>query len=59
MGVAVRQKIKGRGKPWWMFLNHNGKRTSRIEIDGSQRFDSVQRIGLDGNVYVLLYPENE
>jgi len=29
MGVTVRQKIKGRGNPWWVFINHNGKRTSR------------------------------
>ncbi|MBW2573836.1 MAG: tyrosine-type recombinase/integrase family protein [Deltaproteobacteria bacterium] len=29
MGVKVRQKIKGKGKPWWVFISHNGKRTSR------------------------------
>ncbi|MDJ0985181.1 MAG: hypothetical protein QNJ26_06525 [Desulfobacterales bacterium] len=29
MGVTVRQKTKGRGKPWWVFISHNGKRTSR------------------------------
>ncbi|HUU40178.1 MAG TPA: hypothetical protein VMW42_04495 [Desulfatiglandales bacterium] len=29
MGVIVRQKIKGKGKPWWVFISHNGKRTSR------------------------------
>jgi len=29
MGVKVRQKIKGKGKPWWVFITHNGKRTSR------------------------------
>ena len=29
MGVKVRQKTKGRGKPWWIFITHNGKRTSR------------------------------
>jgi integrase len=29
MGVTVRQKIKGRGNPWWIFINHQGKRTSR------------------------------
>ncbi len=28
MGVKVRQKIKGKGKPWWVFVNHQGKRTS-------------------------------
>jgi integrase len=29
MGVIVRQKVKGKGKPWWVFISHNGKRTSR------------------------------
>lgn len=29
MGVTVRQKAKGKGKPWWVFITHNGKRTSR------------------------------
>jgi len=29
MGVIVRQKTKGRGQPWWVFVSHNGKRTSR------------------------------
>jgi len=29
MGVKVRQKLKGKGKPWWVFISHNGKRTSR------------------------------
>lgn len=29
MGVSVRQKTKGKGSPWWIFISHNGKRTSR------------------------------
>ena len=29
MGVTVRQKKKGKGEPWWVFVYHNGKRTSR------------------------------
>ena len=29
MGVRVRQKVKGKGNPWWVFITHNGKRTSR------------------------------
>ena len=29
MGVRVRQKTKGKGNPWWVFITHNGKRTSR------------------------------
>ena len=31
MGVSVRQKIKGKGQPWWVFINVNGtRRTKRI-----------------------------
>jgi integrase len=33
MGVKVRQKIKGRGKPYWVFVTHQGKRTSRLVGD--------------------------
>jgi integrase len=29
MGVIVRQKEKGKGKPWWVFVSHNGKRKSK------------------------------
>lgn len=29
MGVTIRQKTKGKGEPWWVFITHNGKRTSR------------------------------
>jgi integrase len=29
MGVTVRQKTKGKGKSWWVFISHDGKRTSR------------------------------
>lgn len=33
MGVTVRQKLKGKGKPWWVFIAHNGKRKSIKEGD--------------------------
>lgn len=29
MGVTVRQKVKGKGNPYWIFISHDGKRTSR------------------------------
>jgi integrase len=29
MGVTVRQKVKGKGEPWWVFVAHNGKRWSK------------------------------
>lgn len=28
MGVTVRQKIRGKGNPWWVFIAHEGKRKS-------------------------------
>jgi hypothetical protein len=28
MGVTVRQKVKGKGKPWWVFIAQEGKRKS-------------------------------
>ena len=28
MGVKVRQKTKGKGNPWWIFINHEGRRKS-------------------------------
>lgn len=33
MGVIVRQKIKGKGQPWQVFITHNGKGTSRRIAD--------------------------
>jgi len=29
MGVKIRQKVKGKGNPWWVFISHNKQRTSR------------------------------
>jgi len=29
MGVRVRQKVKGKGRPWWVFISHQGQRTSK------------------------------
>jgi integrase len=29
MGVTIRQKTKGKGAPWWVFISYNGKRTSK------------------------------
>lgn len=30
MGVTVRQKRPGRGNPYWVFVNHRGKRKSKL-----------------------------
>ena len=40
MGVVVRQKIKGRGQPWWVFVAHQGKRTSK-RVDDKKAADEV------------------
>ena len=29
MGVTVRQKVKGKGQPWWVFVCYQGKRISK------------------------------
>ena len=40
MGVKVRQKVKGKGKPWWVFISHNGKRASR-KVGDKQAAEAV------------------
>jgi integrase len=44
MGVIVRQKEKGKGKPWWVFISHNGSRTSKkvvpISDPGNEALES-------------------
>ena len=42
MGVRVRQKIKGKGNPWWVFISHNGKRTSR-KVGDKRAAEAVAR----------------
>ena len=44
MGVKVRQKIKGKGNPWWVFISHNGKRTSRKVGDKSAAEEVASKI---------------
>jgi len=33
MGVTVRQKVRGKGNPWWVFIAHNGNRKSKMVGD--------------------------
>jgi integrase len=40
MGVKVRQKKKGKGQSWWVFISHNGKRTSR-KVGDKQAAEAV------------------
>jgi integrase len=44
MGVTVRQKVKGKGKPWWVFISHNGKRTSKMVGDKSATEEVASQI---------------
>ena len=48
MGVVVRQKNKARGAPYWVFINHNGKRKSICVGDkaAANRLASKIRKGL-------------
>ena len=43
MGAIVRQKTKGKGNPWWVFITHNGKRTSR-KVGDKKAADAIASI---------------
>ena len=40
MGVTVRQKVKGKGQPWWVFVCYQGKRVSK-KIGSKQEAEKV------------------
>lgn len=42
MGVTVRQKVKGRGKPWRVFIAHNGKPKS-IKIGSKDAANDLKK----------------
>jgi len=42
MGVKVRQKTTGKGQPWWVFVYHDNKRTSR-KIGDRRAAEAVAR----------------
>ena len=44
MGVTVRQKVKGKGEPWWVFVAYNNKRTSRMVGDKKAAEDVASKI---------------
>jgi hypothetical protein len=43
LGVRVRQKVKGKGNPWWIFISHNKKQTSR-KVGDKQAAEEVASI---------------
>ena len=52
MGVKVRQKIKGKGNPWWVFINHQNKRKSKrigtdeeLAYEGAKKFEAKFVLG--------------
>ena len=51
MGVKVRQKVKGQGQPYWIFINHRGKRKSKKVGDKrtAQRLASEIRTKIKAN----------
>ena len=44
MGVKVRQKAKGKGKPWWVFVSHHGRRTSKLVGDKAAAEEVASKI---------------
>lgn len=40
MGVIGRQKVAGKGQPWWVFVAHKGKRTSK-QVGDKQAAEKV------------------
>ena len=44
MGVTVRQKVPGKGNPWWVFVANNNKRTSRMVGDKKAAEDVASKI---------------
>ena len=44
MGVIVRQKEKGKGKPWWVFISHNGIKKSKKVGDKSAAEEAASTI---------------
>ena len=40
MGVTVRQKTNGKGNPWWIFVAHQGQRTSK-QVGDKQAAETV------------------
>ncbi|MDA3896771.1 MAG: tyrosine-type recombinase/integrase [Desulfobacteraceae bacterium] len=51
MGVTIRQKEKGKGNPWWIFIHHNGQRKSVKVGDkrtAEREVKKIQRMLLSG-----------
>jgi len=44
MGVIVRQKVKGKGNPWWIFINYNGRRKAKLIGDKRAAEDTASAI---------------
>ncbi len=44
MGVIVKQKVKGKGSPWWVFVNYDGKRKSKRIGDRSVAEEVARKI---------------
>jgi integrase len=53
MGVIVRQKVKGRGKPWWVFIAHKGQRASKLvgDKDAAEEVASTIRAQIQLGTY--------
>ena len=44
MGVTVRQKVRGKGNPWYVFISHNGQGKSLRVGDKDAANELVSKI---------------
>ena len=59
MGVTVRQKLKGKGEPWWVFIAHNNKRTSRMIGDKKAAEEVASKIQAKLQLGEFMFEEEE
>ena len=43
MGATVRQKIKGKGKPWWVFIAHDDELDDQEFRDKNGVYDEAEQ----------------
>jgi integrase len=61
MGVTVRQKQSGKDKPWWVFINYQGRRKAKCVGDkkAADRVASVIREKLKKNEFSIIDEEKK
>ena len=59
MGVVVRQKKPGKGKPWWVFINHEGMRQSKCVGDKAAAEEVASQIRAQIQLGQYEFPEEQ